>query len=201
MRPIPFFSGEVNKIESYEKFYYTKSYIKKKKDEYSQGKGNDWVTELAEQIGYRKIQKFKKHMEEWNRMERKIPYKYLEIIGVERKALDFTLELDCEEFEKAKKGPFIPKKAMLRLHPAFYRTMEFPEGTDLEEAIEQLKEVCMEKKIRGFIEFWPVKTVGVRPDGSIYEAFNKPRARFSEKFLIPDKKLEKSAIVGIANAN
>ncbi len=98
-------------------------------------------------------------------------------------------------------GPFFPKKAILRLHPAYYGSIEFPDGTDLEEAIEQLKIVCIEKKIRGFIEFWQVKTIGIRPDGSAYEAFNKPRVRFSEKFLIPDKKLEKSATVGIANAN
>jgi len=196
MKRIPFFSGEVNKIENYEKFYFTKTFIKKKQEEYSQNKAKDWVTELAEEIGYRKIQKFKKHMEEWNRMGRKIPLKYLEIIGVERKTLDFTLELDWEEFEKAKKGPFIPKKAMLRLHPAFYGTMEFPEGTGLEEAIEQLKIVCMEKKIRGFIEFWPVKTIGVRSDGSSYEVFNEPKVRFSERFLIPEENLQSGVIVG-----
>ncbi len=196
MKRIPFFSGEVNKIENYEKFYFTKTFIKKKQEEYSQNKAKGWVTALAEQLGYRKIQKFKKHMEEWNRMERKIPLKYLEIIGVERKTLDFTLELDWEEFEKAKKGPFIPKKAMLRLHPAFYGTMEFPEGTGLEEAIEQLKIVCMEKKIRGFIEFWPVKTIGVRSDGSSYEVFNEPKVRFSERFLIPEENLQSGVIVG-----
>jgi len=175
--------------------------LRKNRKNIPRGKAKGWVTELAEQIGYRKIQKFKKHMEEWNRMERKIPLKYLEIIGVERKTLDYTLELDWEEFEKAKMGPFFPKKAILRLHPAYYGSIEFPDGTDLEEAIEQLKIVCIEKKIRGFIEFWQVKTIGIRPDGSAYEAFNKPRVRFSEKFLIPDKKLEKSATVGIANAN
>jgi len=64
-------------------------------------------------------------MEEWNRLERKIPLKYFEIIGVERKTLEFTLELDWEEFEKAKGGPFTPKKAMLRLHPAFYGPWNF----------------------------------------------------------------------------
>jgi len=195
MRRIPFFSGEANKIENYEKFHYTKSYIKKKQEEYSESKAKDWITELAEKLGYRKIQKFKKHMEEWNRMERKIPLKYLEIIGVEGKALDFTLELDWEEFEKAKKGPFIPKKAMLRLHPAFYGTMEFTKGTNLEEAIEELKIVCMEKKIRGFIDFFPIKTIGVRPEGSSYEVFNKPRVRFSEIFLIPEEKFQSGVIV------
>jgi len=43
----------------------------------------------------------------------------------------------------------------------------------------------MEKRIKGFIEFWPVKTIGVRPDGSSYEVFNKPKICFSKQYLIP----------------
>lgn len=197
MKEMPFFSDRGDTIKDYQKFFFMRAYISQKSEEFFRGQSREKIQEVAEEIGYKKIQKFKKHLEEWNRLERKVPLKYLEIIGVQRTTLDFTLELDRAEFERARRGPFLPKKAILRLHPAFYTSYDFAEGTELEEAIEELKKVCRERHIRGFIEFWPVKTIGVRPDGSTYEAFNKPEVRFSQNYLIPEGSSRRSGRVGV----
>jgi len=149
MKEMPFFSDRGDTIKEYQKFFFMRAYISQKSEEFFRGQSREKLREVAEEIGYKKIQKFKKHLEEWNRLERKVPLKYLEIIGVQRPTLDFTLELDRAEFERARRGPFLPQKAILRLHPAFYTSYEFAEGTELEEAIEELKKVCRERHIRG----------------------------------------------------
>ena len=184
MKKVPFLSSKNNKVEGYHKFFHTKTYLKQKAANYPMIKWKEWAPKLAEQVGYRKIQKFLNHMEEWNRVERKVPLAYLKAIGVDMDTLDFTLELDREDFKRVSEGPFYPRRGSIRFHPAYYKSIEFPEGIDEDEGVEILRGICVEKGLRGFIELYPVKTIGVRVDGSVYEIFNRPEIVFTERFMI-----------------
>lgn len=124
-------------------------------------------------------------MAEWNSLERKVPLAYLDAIGVDRDTLDFTLELDREEFKRVSQGPFYPKRGSLRLHPAYYQGVEFPEEVSEKEAVEIMREICMDEGLRGFIELHPVKTVGIRADGSVYAVYQRPEVTFTKRFMIP----------------
>jgi len=185
MKKVPFLSSKNNKVEGYHKFFHTKTYLKQKAANYPMIKWKEWAPKLAEQVGYRKIQKFLNHMEEWNRVERKVPLAYLKAIGVDMDTLDFTLELDREDFKRVSEGPFYPRRGSIRLHPAYYKGVEFPEGTNESEAVELLREICMEKGLRGFIELHPVKTIGIRADGSFYEIYDRPEVVFTKRFMVP----------------
>ena len=87
-------------------------------------------------------------------------------IRVDLDALQFTLELGCEEFGKAIEIPFFPKVAGFRVIAAVYSQLELPENTSEAEAIEILKRFSGEEPFRTFIPVRDLKTTYVESDGS-----------------------------------
>ncbi len=186
-REIPFFSSLKDTSSGYEKFYYVKAYLNQK-DRTSPLRRHiptELMYELAEKVGYAKINKFIIHKEEWHHLARKVPLTYLDAIEVDREVLQFALELDVEAFEKALEGPFYPKQATIRYMAAIYGKLEFHDGVTEKEAVEYLKDYCAKEKRMGFISFGGVKETWVREDGSSFDSLKRPELNFTKHFMIP----------------
>lgn len=186
-KEIPFFSSLKVASPGYEKFYYVKSYLNQK-DKMSSLRRHiptEVTYDLAEKVGYKKINKFIIHKEEWHQLIRKVPLSYLDAIDVDREVLQFALELDVEAFEEELEKPFDPKIATVRYMATIYGSLELPDGVNEKEAVEYLKEYCAKEKRMGFIAFGDVKKTWVREDGSSFDSFERPELKFTKHFMIP----------------
>jgi len=117
-------------VEDYVRFYQTKVYLYQKSGKLIYYKNNlPEIRKLAEKAGYKDLNSFLKHREEWHELKRKIPLSYLEALGVDLKVVQFTVELDVEEYEQAIQLPLYPRCGIARLIPAAYCSISLPEGT------------------------------------------------------------------------
>jgi len=91
-----FTPGKINRIEDYTRFRNTRTYINRLSSTVE-------TTEvLMKKSGYSKLNKFKKHREEFDNLDRWVPLKYLNAIKINLATLKFCGELDYDEFENAK---------------------------------------------------------------------------------------------------
>ena len=136
-------------------------------------------------MGYKNPQKFLQHKKEWDAFEREIPREYLRYIGIERRVLEFTAELDYDDYKRALELPRYPQKATVRYMPAVYGGFSLPEGIDEEKAIILLKEFAREKNLRCCIHYCDLLTVFVEPRGQVWRKLYPPGLKFTRAFLIP----------------
>jgi hypothetical protein len=181
MREIPFFSvREINKVEDYKRFLHCKTYVSSKSAERT-----DEKTLMAE-CGYsvkNSLNKFRIHRNEWNNLERRIPLKYLSAIEVEIETLKFTLELDCEEFDRALEIPYYPRVVGFRVMAAVFSQFELEENTPEREAIEVTKRFAREKGFRSFIPVRDLKTIWVEPDGTVFTSYYRPCLEITKTYV------------------
>ena len=135
--------------------------------------------------GYSKLSKFKEHRKEWDAVHRKMPLSYLDYVGVEREVLHFALEVDFEEYGRAREIPLYPKFAVIRLMAGVYREKGLPENTPESEAIEMLRGFSRERNLRCCINYPELKTVYIEPTGDVRVVYYPPSIRFSKKWAIP----------------
>ncbi|MFW6271274.1 MAG: hypothetical protein ACOC4G_14550 [Bacillota bacterium] len=187
MKEIPQFSArEINEVDDYERFFHTKAYLKKKSGKLTFFKDEtDKIHELAEKSGYKKFNKFVEHRKEWHQMKSKIPRAYLKTIGVKLKVLKFTIELDQKEFEEVLEIPLYPQYATVRLHAAFYQSYSLPPDTSEKEAVQIMKEYAEKEERYCYINYPDIKTIGFRPDGSIYRIYYKPDIEITREYVFP----------------
>jgi hypothetical protein len=180
VKEIPWFSVQsINKVEDYERFRHCKAYLRSKSDECKDER------QLLLACGYsiRSLNKFRIHRKEWNDLERRIPLEYLSAIGVDLETLNFALELDCEEFDKAAAIPFYPRVAGFRIMSAIYSQLELPENTSEAEAIEILKEFSRGKGFHSFIPVRDLKTIFVEPSGSVHIRYYRPALEITKTYV------------------
>jgi hypothetical protein len=180
-REVPFFSvREINRVEDYERFRHCKAYLKSKSNE----RADENV--LRVECGYslkNSINKFRIHRKEWGDLERRIPLKYLSAIGVDLETLNFALELDCEEFDKAIEIPVFPRVAGFRVMAAVFSEFGLPENTSEQEAIEVTKRFAREKGFRSFITVRDLKTIWVEPNGTVFTSFYRPCLEITKTYV------------------
>ena len=168
----------LEKLSDYERFFHTKAYIKGKSDSFTNEK------ELMRKCEYASLNKFRIHRKAWVNLERPIPIKYLRAIGVSLDTLRFTVELDGEEYEQALSLPFSPRKAVIRVMPTIFSTVELPEGVNEEDAIFVLKKMSRKIGKYCFINFDNVKTVFAEPDGFVFAKFYPPMVEIRKDLII-----------------
>ncbi len=185
IKEIPFFSvEEINEIKDYNRFYYTKAYLKQKSGDLTFFKNQTGdIKKLAIKSGYKNFNKFIQHRKEWHILERKIPLAYLKAIGVDLDVLEFTTELDKEAYEKVLSIPLYPKYFMLKITPLAV-SKPFPPGLSENEAIEYLKDFAYGKKLC-LIHYPSIKTIGVRPDRSTFTSYYEPGIKITREYAIP----------------
>ena len=180
-KEIPMFSvQQINKVEDYVRFRHCKAYLKSKSDECTNEKG------LIVECGYsvkNSLNKFRIHRKQWNDLDRRIPLKYLSAIGVDLDTLNFALELDCEEFDKAAAMPFYPRVAGFRVMAAVYSELELPDNTSEAEAVEILKRFSGEKGFYCFIPVRDLKTIYVQPGGVVFTVHYRPSLEITKTYV------------------
>lgn len=168
----------VEKLSDYQRFFHTKSFIRCKSESFKNEK------ELMRNCGYASLNKFRIHREAWDSLERPIPKKYLQGIGVSLETIEFTVELDAEEYEKAIGLPFSPTRAVIRVMPTIFSKVELPEGINEEGATFLLKKMSRKIGKYCFINFGSVKTVFAEPDGFVFTKFYRPNVEITKDLII-----------------
>ena len=199
-KEIPWLSAsDINKIEDYDRFHNTKAYLKKKSGKLVYFKDQtDEIMELAEKCGYKKFNKFVEHRKEWHGLIRKIPLSYLEQIGAKLDVIDFTVEVDQEEFKKALELPFYPEYATVRMMPSVYQSIKLPADLTEEEAIEYLKDYSSKEERICWIKLKDIKTIWVYPNRNVNTSYYKPDYEIENDYLTPTlsgRKIGKSFLV------
>jgi hypothetical protein len=127
--------------------------------------------------GYRKLQKFQRHKAAWDRGQARIPLAYLEGIGVDLDLLRTAVELDQRALVAAVSVPLLPRYFTARLMAAVYQTTELPEGCTEEQAVEMVRRFAAKSGRECCIHFPGLKSVFIRPDGSVSTCLYKPELR------------------------
>jgi hypothetical protein len=188
---IPFPSSRTfNRLEDYERFHHTRSYIGSltlpsaplfRGAEDTKAR----IVEAMRACGYRSLPRFLEHKRAWDDLRRPIPLAYWDHIGVDRKVLDFTVEVDQEEYEAARRLPLRPTHAVIRMAPAVYLRHSLPEGADERQAVAYLVEKSDEYGKSCCITFPDFKAVTVYPGGKVCEVFYPPNITFTRTHAIP----------------
>ncbi|TVR53464.1 MAG: hypothetical protein EA426_17865 [Spirochaetaceae bacterium] len=183
MRRIPFFSvPEINTIDDYTRFRACKAYLKQKSQKVAT------TRELAEILGYTKLDTFSRHRARFDALSRRIPREYLEAIDVKLDILEFCAELDREEYEKVLALPDLhPVCAVIRFIPAVYGTKTFAPGTSESDAIEQMVEYSKATGFSSCITFPQLKTVWIDTGGNAVTLYYPPDLRILDRWVVPHK--------------
>lgn len=140
---------------------------------------------MMEASGYKHYSKFVIHKKEWDQLIRKIPLGYFNFLGVDRKVLDLTLELDYQEYEDALELPLYPKFATIRLMSAVYTSEKIPGNMIEEEALEYIYEVVKEKGFQCCINYPFLKTIFVDKMRGINTIYYPPEIEFTKLYAHP----------------
>ncbi len=177
---------EINTLKDYEKFFHTKSYIQSKSPQYQDPslKQNPVVLDLMEKSGYKKHQKFRRHRKEWDNARGEVPVGYLNAIGVDMKILNYCIEADQWEYDRALQIPLFPRFVVVRFMAGVYGNIEIPEGTPEFAAIEMVRDYSKEHGFRCCINYPELKTIWIEPKGDVNYSYYRPSVRFTKKKVI-----------------
>lgn len=191
--PLPFFSArKINTIEEYERFFHTKRYIQsinpvKKSVFKMRPSEKSIIKDMVSTLGYSNMNKFITLKNEWDQLKRTVPLSYFDYIGINREVLEFTLELDREEYEQALQIPRYPHSAIVRLMAAVYKNIKIPTGFHEKEAIEYLFDFMKGKRFRCCINYPELLSIFLEPNGSVNTVYYPPIIRFTKKWAIPEQ--------------
>lgn len=172
---------QLERLSDYQRFFHTKTYIKSKSLFYADEK------KLMDVCHYRDRSKFYFDQKQWDDLEKPVPTRYLREIGVDFKTLQFTVELDCEEYKKALDLPFFPKQGFVRYRSSSYAVFNFLEGTSEEQAIELLKELSTKEQVLSLINVRGLKTIFVQPDGLAFTKYYTPTVEIFHDCVVASK--------------
>lgn len=195
---------DINTCADYERFRNTRAYINIQYEEFIRKRPHEEVhRELMTVSGYAKYTKFLDHLKKWNQLQMKVPVRYLEHIGCKRNVIEFTAELDLQEYEKALEVARYPWVGILRIFAGMYSPLYFPDGTSEEEAVRMLveKQKDMAAKHNGIqfrmaINYPGIKMIFIEAYGKTETQYYWPRLRFSKSYLLPE--IEDGSKQGIA---
>ncbi|WP_040476954.1 hypothetical protein [Halanaerobium saccharolyticum] len=177
----------INKTEDYQPFYNSKAYLKQKVGSLTYFK--DQIPELrkiAEKVGYQDFNQFIKHRKLWHNFDRKIPISYLTAIGVELEVLEFTIELDQNDYQKALKVPRYPKSYIIQTRP-IPLARRLPDNISEDKAIELVKRKAIIENISCVINYPSLKKIFIDTDGSVLPAYYQPEIKIKGKYIVPSK--------------
>lgn len=187
-RTIPYLSSRnINKVEEYIPFYNSKIYLKQKSGSLKYFEDQiPQIKKLAEKVGYKDFNQFIKHRKLWHDFQKKIPISYLKAIGIKLDVLEFTIELDQNDYQKALEIPLYPKSYMIQTRP-FPLNRRLPKKTSEAKAIELVrKEAILEKK-SCVINYPLLKKILIESDGSVKTTYYRPAIKIEGEYVIPSQ--------------
>ena len=184
-----FLAPVVNDSNQYTRFFHTKSYLSQKSRlvPYSIALHEDRVLRVMASCGYlfRRPEKFSAHRRQWDRLDRPIPLAYLTAIGADVEVMQFTAELDAEDYEEVLQQPLYPRYATIRVVPGIFSLLELPDGIDEAEAVDLMSDFARRRSRRCCIGFRDIKSIWIEPDGTTSYTFYRPLLRVTRTHLIP----------------
>ena len=172
------FSNPQNKVEDYVYCSHIKNYLLLQ----HQNSGKD-IKKIAAASGYANIDKFKKHLEEWQALKRPIPKKYLEAINADTETLLSLLELDKSDYEAALKIPRKASVCTVRLLPGVYSTYSFGGMVSEEEAISLAKDYAKKTNLQCTINFPGLFLIIIYPDGNVSKSYFDPHVHINKEWI------------------
>lgn len=184
-----FLAPVVNESNQYTRFFHTKAYLAQKSRQvpYSIALHEDRVLRVMASCGYlfRRPEKFSAHRRQWDRLDRPIPRAYLDAIGVDVKVMQFTAQLDAEEYEEVLQHPLYPRYATIRVVPGIFSLLDLPQGIDESEAVRLMIDFARRRGRRCCIGFRDIKSIWIEPDGETSYTFYRPYLRVTKSHVIP----------------
>lgn len=190
---ITFFSAtKSNSIGGYTRFKHTKAYIRQKT--FFSGnrfklmpKEKQKLQRMMQALGFSKVDKFIMVKQEWDHLVRRVPLPYFDYIAVDRNILDYTLQLDLDEYHEILQKPRYPKYAIVRIMAAIYTNKRIPEGLTEKEAIDYLFDFMKDKRFRCCLNYPELMTIYLEPDGRKQTIYYPPLLRITENSAIPER--------------
>ena len=184
----PFLSARtINRTEDYQPFYHSKAYLKQKigsltyfKDQIPQ------LRKIAKKVGYQDFDQFIKHRKLWHNFAKKIPISYLAAIGVKLEVLEFTVELDQNDYQNALKTTFYSESYIIQTRPISL-SKPLPKNTPESEAIKLVKKEAIKRNTSCVINYPFLKTIFIDSDGSITTAYYQPEIKIEGGYVIPSQ--------------
>ena len=187
---IPVYAArEINETTQYVRFFHTRAYVEQKSRliPHSVALHHERIHALMAACGYRKRrpEKFNMHRRQWDQLDRPIPRSYLSFIGADIDVMQFTAELDAEEYDYVLDMPLYPRFASVRVAPAVYIRLDLPDGIDETEAVAFVRELAVHQGRRCCIGFRDIKTIWVEGTGEISYSYYRPQLRVTRSYIIP----------------
>ena len=162
----------------YQPYFHIRGYLRQK---YRQS--GLAVPELAEACGYKKMDKFKRHLEAWLKAERPVPGKFLGAIGIEPEMLCKVQVLDFDQWEEAVRIVTVPERFSVRLMPAVWQSVALPENLSEAQAISYVKEYSRLKNRQCRINYAGLRTVWIWSDGHLSNYYNWPNIEYRNRLV------------------
>lgn len=187
-KTIPYLSSRnINKVEDYIPFYNSKIYLKQKSGSLKYFENQiSQIKKIAEKVGYKDFNQFIKHRKLWHDFQKKIPISYLKAIGVKLEVLEFTVELDQNDYQKALEIPLYSKSYIIQTRP-FPLTRRLPQRTSEAKAIELVRKEAILKNKSCVIDYPLLKKILIESDGSVKTTFYRPDIKIEGEYVIPTK--------------
>ena len=159
-------------------YFHIRGYLRQK---YQQS--GKTIPELAEASGYRKLDKFKRHLDAWLKAQRPVPGKFLGAIGVDPEMLCKVQVLDFDSWEEAVKSVGVPHSFSARLMPAVWQSVPLPENLTEAQAVSYVKEYSRLRNRQCLINFAGLRVTWIDPDGSSCRHYSWPAIEYKNRMI------------------
>ncbi len=174
-----FLAGQkVEQHHDYQPYFHIRGYLRHK---YQQS--GKTVSELAQACGYRKLEKFKRHLEAWLKAEKPVPGKFLGAIGVEPEMLCKVQVLDFDSWEEAVKSVRVPQCFSARLMPAVWQSVPLPENLTEAQTVTYVKDYALLRSHQCLINYSGLRVTWVWPDGTVSRRYSWPSIEYKNRLV------------------
>lgn len=164
--------------QDYQPYFHIKGYLRQKCRQ-----SGKTIPELAQACGYRKLDKFKRHLEAWLRVARPVPGKFLGAIGIEPKMLCKVQVLDFDSWEEAVKSVRVPQSFSARLMPAVWQSVSLPENLSETQAVDYVKEYARLRNRQCLINYAGLRATWIWPDGYHSHYYYWPNIEYRNRLV------------------
>lgn len=179
--------------KDYQPYFHIRSYLRQK---YRQS--GLAAPELAEACGYKKMDKFKRHQEAWLKVERPVPEKFLEAVGIDPEMLAKVQGLDLDQWEEAVGKATVPESFSARLMPAVWQSVPLPENLSEAQAISYVKEYSRLINRQCRVNYAGLRTAWIWPDGHLSNYYNRPNIEYRNRLVYFTTEATRPGTTGLA---
>jgi hypothetical protein len=146
-------------------------------------KSREDLKSLGLKSGYKKHDKFLKHLNGWMNLKADVPLAFLNAIGASTEEIFSKLEADKKEFEEYRNKNLSGAYGVVRIVAAMYNKVEIPEKYIESECINFVAS-RLKHKFHFVIHFGVVKSIWVEPSGKEKITYYDPDLKLGKDALL-----------------